>query len=1031
MSSRLLALLFVSVVALNKTSAQFYLLKDINRQSEPSVAIIPQIQWNGALYFAIEQDTLGVELWKLNAGSTTPTLVADLFQSGSSSPRNFLIFQNRLFFFANDGRAGVTLFETDGSTAGTRAVYGNISISNRNPLISVGDDAFYFVADGKNIWQSDGTPLGTNIVFSSENTSVEHIAAWKEGVAFTTANLIDENDDLWDKSVWIANGSTPFLIKQFINNSLFGVTDLCTYDDGIYFTYGNFLAPTLWHYNGATNTSASLVTTGLETALKRKGSNLFITYKDATNNAIHLKSTHTGSASIISMATFPALPTQNISHDISTIQWKDNTAAYFTYSNQLWKIDESQNTVLLVIQVSNAFKINELQVIDDSNFAYISSEYFSNSDSIRYKVWKKQNNTVNELRNFAAKNYSTLNKNSVSINLATLGNSVYTFSQNNPLGNKCFDKLEAQSATINLQCYTNRLGNSNASAYTPYGSKVFFFANDGTGTWVYKTTGQKNSAEQVYRLSENAQQTTMSATNSALFFAEAGQPIIRYDGSNFTIVNVNEPIYTNPKIINAIDNTIYFTGEQFFQTGLYKYDGQQPSVLLLNNPFTAGQAFTPPIKVSNRVLFFNTYPTPKLYRVETAGVTELKAFSTLSNFKSTLFNSETYFVASDATSGTELWKSNGTSNGTRVVRDIHSGIANSNIKSLIADGNNWLYFIIQEENVSELWRTNGNENATLKQGNIFTNNTQEIKDCWMLSGTLIIQTESANSINFWRWDAGAQQVQLLNSHLRSDVVGDVMIVGFGEKLIYLINDVSQGYQIWQTDGTISGSFLTIDLAAGIGQETDAPYSFAYINNQLFITLKNDVFGYEPHVIVPQNVALPVELAKFTATPTQQKTVDLQWVTTTERNNKGFEVQRSLDGVRWMTIGFFAGKGTSFLTNYYSLEDLQPYPTTNYYRLRQYDMQGNSTLSPTEIVSFRNEQEIFVYPNPAETSVNIQLINIANKGEVSIYNAVGQLVYRAAISDSYMQADISRLPKGVYIIEVAAENNFYNKIFVKN
>ena len=89
------------------------------------------------------------------------------------------------------------------------------------------------------------------------------------------------------------------------------------------------------------------------------------------------------------------------------------------------------------------------------------------------------------------------------------------------------------------------------------------------------------------------------------------------------------------------------------------------------------------------------------------------------------------------------------------------------------------------------------------------------------------------------------------------------------------------------------------------------------------------------------------------------------------------------------------------------------------------------LSPTEIVSFRNEQEIFVYPNPAETSVNIQLINIANKGEVSIYNAVGQLVYRAAISDSYMQADISRLPKGVYIIEVAAENNFYNKIFVKN
>ncbi len=54
-------------------------------------------------------------------------------------------------------------------------------------------------------------------------------------------------------------------------------------------------------------------------------------------------------------------------------------------------------------------------------------------------------------------------------------------------------------------------------------------------------------------------------------------------------------------------------------------------------------------------------------------------------------NGTLYFRANDGSSGSELWKSDGTSAGTVLVRDIQSG-ANSGSPSYLSNVNGTLYF---------------------------------------------------------------------------------------------------------------------------------------------------------------------------------------------------------------------------------------------------------------------------------------------------------------------------------------------------
>jgi hypothetical protein len=152
---------------------------------------------------------------------------------------------------------------------------------------------------------------------------------------------------------------------------------------------------------------------------------------------------------------------------------------------------------------------------------------------------------------------------------------------------------------------------------------------------------------------------------------------------------------------------------------------------------------------------------------------------------------------------------------------------------------------------------------------------------------------------------------------------------------------------------------------------------------------------------------------------------LTWSTYTEVNNKGFDVQRSLNGVNFETIGTVATKatnGNSRLTIHYSFTDRKLPAGTLYYRLKQKDIDDKITLS--NIITIQEKQGqagiAALYPNPARNQVvlsvnasvvgNIQLI-------VSDMNGKQMKTMAAKVMPgaNSIGIDVSKLPAGIYNI----------------
>lgn len=121
--------------------------------------------------------------------------------------------------------------------------------------------------------------------------------------------------------------------------------------------------------------------------------------------------------------------------------------------------------------------------------------------------------------------------------------------------------------------------------------------------------------------------------------------------------------------------------------------------------------------------------------------------------------------------------------------------------------------------------------------------------------------------------------------------------------------------------------------------------------------------------------LPVNLVNFIATKVDTA-VRLNWVTASEQNNAYFQVERSIDGISFTTLGTVRGNGNTSTLSNYSFYDLNPAQGVNFYRLKQVDFDGQSTFSRVASVDFGGpiENDFTVFPNPVEDHFTIRLGN---------------------------------------------------------
>lgn len=187
-----------------------------------------------------------------------------------------------------------------------------------------------------------------------------------------------------------------------------------------------------------------------------------------------------------------------------------------------------------------------------------------------------------------------------------------------------------------------------------------------------------------------------------------------------------------------------------------------------------------------------------------------------------------------------------------------------------------------------------------------------------------------------------------------------------------------------------------------------------------------------------NTALPVTLLYLTATPVNNTYIKLDWATASEINNKGFEIERSQDGVSFENIGWMDGHGTTNSTLLYTQDDKAVQPNVMYYyRLKQIDFDGHFDYSEIVSASLVGDKGFMVEdlrPNPASTSVTLSILtSAAQKTEVSITNMLGQIVMDTPwqLSEGYNtnRIDISALAQGTYNVILKSGNDYYTKKLV--
>lgn len=185
-----------------------------------------------------------------------------------------------------------------------------------------------------------------------------------------------------------------------------------------------------------------------------------------------------------------------------------------------------------------------------------------------------------------------------------------------------------------------------------------------------------------------------------------------------------------------------------------------------------------------------------------------------------------------------------------------------------------------------------------------------------------------------------------------------------------------------------------------------------------------------------NCVAPVDLLYFTAAPDGNE-VSLQWATATETNNDYFTIERSSDGINFVTIATVEAAGNSTSLEEYSYTDHPGTYETLYYRIRQVDFDKQSTLSPVELVSGgRSGISVFPSPSHAGEALNVIVYEATDKLKLSLMDMIGKVVYENSFTLSNGMKTIStgalQVSKGIYFVETitANGNKFTEKVIIE-
>jgi ELWxxDGT repeat protein len=238
-----------------------------------------------------------------------------------------------------------------------------------------------------------------------------------------------------------------------------------------------------------------------------------------------------------------------------------------------------------------------------------------------------------------------------------------------------------------------------------------------------------------------------------------------------------------------------------------------------------------------------------LWKSAPGGTVQLKE---LNIYRMFTFNDQLYFYANDGAHGDELWRSDGTSEGTIMLKDIEAGNGSSGPQRIeddplpIAFTENILFFIARNsENGSELWRTDGTPEGTFLLRNIApgqaSSNITELTSANNL--LFFVATNGENGKEVWRSDGTVAGTFLLKDIIRGPISSNPTdLIAYQNSLFFAATDGVAGYELWTSDGSTAGTQMFVDIRSG--KPSSGPGSLTISGSTLFFHAATDAYGRE-------------------------------------------------------------------------------------------------------------------------------------------------------------------------------------------
>lgn len=227
------------------------------------------------------------------------------------------------------------------------------------------------------------------------------------------------------------------------------------------------------------------------------------------------------------------------------------------------------------------------------------------------------------------------------------------------------------------------------------------------------------------------------------------------------------------------------------------------------------------------------------------------------------------------------------------------------------------------------------------------------------------------------------------------------------------------YDLW-----VGSTLVFNDLAVVTATQTLSDMKFIFDGDNSTIQLDNFLISENLNV-------LPVTWLRLN-TKSIEKQIVISWETMNEKDNFLYEIERADEKMLFYKIGEMKPSIPNTKNIYqYQFIDKNPLKGTNYYRIKQIDIDG--TYAYSKVVQGKSEQPastVLLYPNPTKDVLNL---HFAERGsyQIAIFNHFGEIVIADSCETIHWQTKINRLPSGIYIVKISnTQNSNIQKVIVE-